>query len=609
MAWETFPETLRCVSYSGAQSLVLVPGDKIQPKKKGFGLIIKCDATGLGPWEDPQLTWTSAQGNVITSTNSNDPVYVQRKGPQSLKLRIPSVQEEHTGKWTCTGVLNGQKQTMAVMFDVWEDITFTGKQYQRPTIYTDALIECRVGGSPQPEVSWSHNDKTIDGGRYIPVPNGLEIRNITKDDNGEYLCIAEIPSTGRYEEHSITVEVRAPATLTSSSKMTKDVEDKGPTMHRKASSNRPPTEKMHKDQSADFVRMNNGGRYQIIAVEGTMKILRLKVSDDGTYKCMVDVMALPLPPSTVEVVRAAQRWIRLRIGTPGNSGGLPVTGYRVQYSTTQGNNQLATIEAEIDPETTSDDGSRPMTTVDIENLNPSTLYTFSVYARTDVGLSEPKEIQFMTKEISVPEPVNILSKNASDSSSEYNLVWEKPRDGGLPIKHYVLRYRLVTYNKSNNQITDINSDFKVVIQENPDATSFKLTNLIPDRTYQIEIDAVNVLGRSDTRYIVMTTKYALPRPPSTVEVVRAAQRWIRLRIGVPENSGGPLVTGYRVQYSTTQGNNQLATIEAQLDSERTKTTVDIGNLKPSTLYTFSVYARTDVGFSEPKEIQFMTKEI
>lgn len=46
------------------------------------------------------------------------------------------------------------------------------------------------------------------GGRYIPKPNGLEILNITKNDNGEYLCKAEITSRGRYEEHPITVEVK-----------------------------------------------------------------------------------------------------------------------------------------------------------------------------------------------------------------------------------------------------------------------------------------------------------------------------------------------------------------------------------------------------------------
>ncbi|XP_064595587.1 neural cell adhesion molecule 2-like isoform X2 [Liolophura sinensis] len=721
--------SLCLVEYSGAQSLVLVPGDQTQPKKKGFGLIIKCDATGLGPGEDPQLTWTNAQGNVITSTNSNDPVYVQGKGTQSLKLRILSVQGEHAGKWICSGVLGGQTQTKDVIFDVWEDITFTGKQYQRPTIYTDALIECRVGGSPQPEVSWSHKGKTLERGRYIPKPNGLEILNITKNDNGEYLCKAEITSRGRYEEHPITVEVKVPPTLTSPPKMTKGIEGKDLTMYCKASGDPPPTYKWYKDQSGDYVILNNGGRYEISEVEGTLKILRLEVSDDGTYKCVasnlagpveataeVDVMVppkiiqqdhgegisggttkmlcvatgdpapdmkwhkigeaspfqnkgtgvpdminsrvtvtqnkerdrtrlemqivslepsdisnytcsayneagndtkntslnvlfkpqfnnnpsdvaytwsgafkrnitcivdsnpparivwkrgnkllenngtftintenrvrqvvsnltvlvdftnegfmfgdyvcegsnnqgtgstvinlrqatLPHPPSTVDVVRAAQRWIRLRIGAPSNSGGLPVTGYRVQYSTTQGNNQLETIEAEIDPERTNDDDSRPKTTVDIENLNPSTLYTISVYARTDVGLSDPRETQFTTKKISVPEPVNILSKTVSDTSSEYNLVWEKPRDGGSPIKHYIIRYRRVTYNQSNNQITDIKSDFKVVKQENPEATSFKLTNLIPERTYQIEIDAVNGVGKSETRHIVMTTKY------------------------------------------------------------------------------------------------------
>lgn len=43
--------------------------------------------------------------------------------------------------------------------------------------------------------------------------------------------------------------------------------------------------------SRDYVPLNNGGRYEISEVEGTLKILRLQASDDGTYKCVASNLA------------------------------------------------------------------------------------------------------------------------------------------------------------------------------------------------------------------------------------------------------------------------------------------------------------------------------
>ena len=48
----------------------------------------------------------------------------------------------------------------------------------------------------------------VAGGRYEKVENGLRIHNVTPDDQGEYICRADIETDGRYDERRITVVVR-----------------------------------------------------------------------------------------------------------------------------------------------------------------------------------------------------------------------------------------------------------------------------------------------------------------------------------------------------------------------------------------------------------------
>lgn len=50
---------------------------------------------------------------------------------------------------------------------------------------------------------------------------------------------------------------------------------------------------------------------------------------------------------------------------------------------------------------------------------------------------------------------------------------------------------------------------------------------------------------------------ALSRPPSTVEVVRVAEKSVTLRIGAPSNGRELSVTGYRVRLATTRGSRPM----------------------------------------------------
>ena len=51
-------------------------------------------------------------------------------------------------------------------------------------------------------------DDNFTGGRYTVVSGGLYIRNVTEEDNGDYICRGLVAADGRLDETHISVQVQ-----------------------------------------------------------------------------------------------------------------------------------------------------------------------------------------------------------------------------------------------------------------------------------------------------------------------------------------------------------------------------------------------------------------
>jgi Immunoglobulin I-set domain len=50
---------------------------------------------------------------------------------------------------------------------------------------------------------------SFSGGRYKVVDKGLQITNVTENDNGDYTCRAEVEAEGRYDERRLSLIVHS----------------------------------------------------------------------------------------------------------------------------------------------------------------------------------------------------------------------------------------------------------------------------------------------------------------------------------------------------------------------------------------------------------------
>lgn len=284
------------------------------------------------------INWYSPSGNIVGErSSSNNRVYVERKKDRSgvmVPLIIHEVKVEDAGSWTCkAGEYN---ETIDIIVGI--KVKFTNRN---TTMEGDegknAKLSCEAKGYPLPVIQWYKdgkfiNDKTSPS-KYAMRKKGdtyiLEVKNLSYEDIGEYVCKVTQKVLSYYTDKIIELSVKhAPVLGTYQTVEEYAAINATKNITCSAIANPIPTYQWYRRHGSYDSEIPEEDTITT-AEDGTSSILMLRIyseEDLGEYKCKVsnskgsetvifDVSlgTRPTPPDSVSLVGANATYLTFNV--------------------------------------------------------------------------------------------------------------------------------------------------------------------------------------------------------------------------------------------------------------------------------------------------------
>jgi alpha-tubulin suppressor-like RCC1 family protein len=188
----------------------------------------------------------------------------------------------------------------------------------------------------------------------------------------------------------------------------------------------------------------------------------------------------PNEPTSVIASGATSNSINLSWTAPSSDGGSPITNYVVKYR------EFYAGSWSSDWLTFRHDMSAG-TSITVTNLTSDSGYTFEIAAVNEVGTGSYSDSTHIVSTLAGAPgvPRNVRTSGATGSSLQVS--WLAPiRDGGAPIRNYVVQYQLAS-----------SSSWSTVSRDASPATSVTVRGLDPASAYIFRVNAVNRVDSSD----------------------------------------------------------------------------------------------------------------
>jgi len=182
----------------------------------------------------------------------------------------------------------------------------------------------------------------------------------------------------------------------------------------------------------------------------------------------------PSVPTNVAGV-AGNTTVALTWSAPSSSGGSPVTGYGVDYSSDGGSTWTTAVAASA---------GVTARTYTVTGLTNGTSYVFRVAAANAVGTGGWSVTSAaVTPQVTVPGQVSgVVGSNVTSSSIDVS--WAAPDNGGSPILQYSVRFR----------VDGVGPWQYTSVSGNPAGTSLTVTGLPAGTSYVFQVTARNAIG-------------------------------------------------------------------------------------------------------------------
>ena len=310
------------------------------------------------------------------------------------------------------------------------------------------------------------------------------------------------------------------------------------------------------------------------------RVFAINSAGRGASSNVIRIVIEAIPPDAplgVGALAQSHKAIGLAWDPPINTGGSPVTGYRIETSTDG-----------IFWNVLSANFAATSTSYRHTNLKPATTHHYRVFAINKAGRSGPSEIVNATTLATLPDAPERLTVNAV-SATQIDLVWNAPRStGGIELDRYII------------ETSSDGSGWRFLVETAGTETAYQHRGLKPSTIYYYRVSAENDIGRSPvSRSAYTQTSAAVPdQPEGLTATVRSASEiyltWLK-----PHFNGGSPITGYLLESSSNNGAS-WEMIRANTGSSNTVFTHT--GLTRATVYQYRVAAINKIGTGERSEV-------
>jgi titin len=182
------------------------------------------------------------------------------------------------------------------------------------------------------------------------------------------------------------------------------------------------------------------------------------------------------------------------------------------------------------------------TTAHIARLNAGTTYSFTVTATNARGTSSKSSASNTITTATNADAVTNVAVEVTGLTT-VTVTWNAPvNNNGAAVTHY--------------EVTSDPAGATIVV----DGTQASVTGLTNGQAYVFAIKAMNAVGASAATYSASTLIATAPAAPAAPSVVIAAVDALNISYSAQASNGSP-VTGYRVQYSTSNDFTNASTVD------------------------------------------------